>query len=300
MRSSLSAASSFQLQRRGSASSAARMTPGLSVPSPLKGQSYGTVGLNLSKLNAGVGQVPDLATDLTADSLLSIQPYLLAMGHKTMLQADGDRPVTSFVPSEPSVYQEHMQRADRHFRQGSFSKAADAYEVALTYARHSPEPHLGKVHAKFALGQYNTAAYHLRKALTLLPELALTRVEVRGFYGRVEDFVAHLEKLREAVEKLDSDQNVRLVFAYFRYFDGAEAEAARAIREASELSGRAKDKDTAEAAQRFWDGMVTAGKVSGSLAPTTQPTGTLGPAEGSKPPVGSTVGQAAGRENGNI
>lgn len=276
LRSSLLGAGAFQLQRGALDGGVLSGASGLSAAGGMKGQSYGTVRLNLRLPDPGMTAAPRTFSQVETDSLMNVQPYLQAMGHKTTLQAGGSKPVTSFVPSEPNVYQEYMQRGDRAFREGRFVESDDAFELAVTFARYSPEAHLSKVHAKFALGRYNAAAYHLRKGVTYFPELPLARLRVRGFYGRSDQFVAHLERLRKAIDNSSADVHLRLVLAYFRYFDGAEAEAANALRVAYELNRQTRDqataKETAEAVQTFWDGMVAAGKASGSLAPTTRPT----------------------------
>lgn len=285
LRSSLLGESGFQLRRGPPGSSGLSGMSSLTGSSPLTGQSYETVRLNLRAPDLDTSGLSRLPGEIGAESMLSIQPYLAAMGHKSTLEAEGDKPITSFVPTEPSAYRDHMERGEQSFRRGRFAEAADAFELALTFARYSPEAHLSKVHVKFALGKYNTAAYHLRKALTYFPELPLARLQVRGFYDRTDQFVNHLERLRKYVERPNADVNVCLVLAYFRYFDGAEAEAVKILRDALELSGRSKDKAAAEAVQTFWDGIAAAGEARGSLAPTTQPTGQVGPEKGSPAPL---------------
>ncbi len=276
LQSSLSSSSGYQLRRFASgaiAGGSGFSSPSLADSSSV--QSYAPVGLNLRMQEVDLGATRGLANRAAADPMLGIQSYLEAMGHKTTLQADSDKPITSLVPSEPSVYQEHMEQGDRAFREGKFPESADAFELALTYARYSPEAHLSKLHADFALGHYNAAAYDLERALTYFPELALVPLRVRGFYTRAEQFVEHLENLRKATLQPTAEANAWLLLAYFRYFDDAEAEAASALREAWERNTKVKDEaaqaSMAQSLERFWDGMVEAGKAAGSLGASTQP-----------------------------
>ena len=274
LRSSMSAGG-FPFLRGSSAAGVTGPTPPSSLipqaASPT--QAYTTVQLKLPGLEADVSRAPEIPTELTAEMMLNLQSYLAVMGHSSTLQAESEEPVTSFVPEEPGRYQQYMKRGDRSFREGQYSTSSDAFELALTLARYSPEAHLSKMHARFAMGQYNSAAYHLQKALTYFPELAMARVRVRGFYARPETFVTQRENLRASAAAPQAGENLWLVLAYLYYFDDAEVEAARALRRAFELAQRNKNEATKGAIQRFWDGMVAANKASGSLGPTTRPAG---------------------------
>jgi len=280
LRSSITGGGDFALRRSsGVGSGAVTGTSGLPGTGFLAGQSYklprlelnmsgtgtpsaggGGMGLGLPNLTAGgVGLAAPVA---------SFDSYLQAMGHVSALTSEEDKPITSFIPEEPSEYRDQVKRGEDAFRDQRYGEAESAFGLGLTYARYSPECHLSNVHVKFALGKYHTAAYHLRQALTYFPELPLAKLRVRGFYATPEAFVGHVEKLRQAIERTPYAAHHWLVLAYFRYFDDAESEAAEALRRAFELSRQVKDEPTTKAAQRFWDGMVAAGKVSGSLAPT--------------------------------
>ena len=299
LRSSITKQSSFTLHRGSAGSTGMTNTLGPlapSISSPI-GQTYDRLQLNLQAQAPGLTNVPRGSEEMATASLLSLQPYLAAMGHAAGLDTETEEPITSFVPDEPSMYQRSLKQGDQSFRREEFAQADEAFELALTVARYSPESHLSRAHSKFALGLYYAAAYHLRKALTYFPELPLSRIRVRGFYERSATFVGHLVALQKATQEPDADAGVWLVLAYFRHFDDADGEAVEALRKAHELCLEAKDKESQTAVEVFWNGMVAAGKASGSLGPTSQPTGKAGAAEGRTVP---TVEEPTTRPAGNL
>lgn len=269
----MSAPSSYNLGRSGVSTGGVSGIPGLSRPLT-SGQTYESLRLGLRVRPASLADLSSGAEEVAGRSMTELLPYITAMEETTALQAEGDEPITSFVPTEPSMHQRYMEQGDRLFRSGQYLPADDAFELAVTIARYSPETHLCRAHSNFALGKYNAAAYHLKKALTYFSELPLAQIRIRGFYDRGSAFVGHVSKIREATERPEVNANVYLLLAYVRYFDGAEAEAAEALRKAYELERKntTKDEETTKAIQTFWEGMVAAGRASGSLdgrAPTT-------------------------------
>ena len=196
------------------------------------------------------------------------------------------KPIASFVPNEPSRYQKYMQQGEQAFRAERYVEAAEAFDVAIAIGRYLPESHLSLVHAYSAMGRYHSAAYHLRRTLKHFPELPLVSLRVRLFYGRTETFVGQMDKLRQETQEPYAEADLSLLLAYFRYFDGAEADAAKVLRRAWD-AGK-DDRATAEAVETFWNGMVAAGKAKGALAAATKPahpapTGRDRPAGGKQP-----------------
>jgi hypothetical protein len=296
LRSSIYSGGGYSLSR--TLAPAGMSAGGLSPLGTVRGQDYGSGGLNLRGLaeamaspgvrrplegvpatvNPLAGSLPEQnpAEGMTAEAMASLGPYLSAMGFAGELTGHLDKPVTSLVPSEASLFQANMQRGDTAFRSGQYEDALGDFRVAAIIARRAPEGHLAMVHALFACGQYYTAARDLRDALKYLPELPLV----------------HLQK---RVESPPADADLQLLWAYVRYFDGDEAAAAEALRKAA---GAAKDPAVQEAIQTFWDGMAAAGKVSGGLG-TTQPAGPTSlpatqPAAGKVATDAGTGGAAAG------
>ncbi len=291
LRSSISQPGSFDLKRsRGTGG-----ITGLSGLGQLKtptGHSYRTPQANVRPATGLIASVYD---QMDPKAMGGLALYLQTVGHTSQLLMLEDKAITTFVPTEPGRFQEHMAKGDKAFRVERYLKALGAFEVALTVGRSIPETHLSLVHAYFAAGQYYSAAQHLRQALKYLPELPLVQLQVRGFYGKAEDFDNHLAALEKRVLEWTDDADGRLLLAYFRYFDGADGEAAAALRQAYKLSWRYKQKETAKAVETFWEGMLAAGRAAGDLAATTRPgylapskvrEPTTRPAGAAKPPAG--------------
>ena len=268
LRSSMRSPGGYRLSRSG-AGGGRGVFGGFSRSTSLSQRVYSNTPLGKLTVPLNAQVAPTGPMKIRPESLLSLRSYLAAMGHTSALKEQSDKPITSLVPEDKSVYQEHMQRGDANFRKGKFSQALGNFNVAVAIARYAPEAHLCVTHAAVATNKYYKAAYHLCKALEYFPELPLVRMSIRGFYSDSLTYVKHVEALRKRAESPRADAGVWLLLAYYRYFDGKEVEAAAALRKAFRLSG---DEDMTEAVRTFWDGMVAAGKVSGALEPTSQPT----------------------------
>jgi len=297
LRSNIGRGAMFELGRSSAAASSG-LTSLPKVESPT-GRDYGA-----ETLLRPSGKLTGSAVDEASRALTGMSLYLEAMGHSSHLSAEEDKPISTLVPTEPSLFQRRMKKGDEAFRAGRYLKAETAFDIALVFARQVPETHLSLVHANFALGRYHTAAQHLRRALELLPELPLVRLKVRRFYGEEQDFEGHVKRLKERAEALAEDPDCRLLLAYFSYFDGKDSEATEALRSAFGLSRRFGDDQQAnlEAVGTFWAGAVSAGRASGELTattlpaylllpplepePTTRPAGTEGGRQGEPTPPG--------------
>jgi len=284
LRSSVSGPSSYGARR---VSSVSTLGGALKLPSLSTGYSYESPTLNLRVPGAdprprmsvpgpslpGV-KVPQaiLATsDVGIDMGVTLQPYLAAMGYKSALEQTQDKPITSFVPSEPSIYQKHMAEGDSAFRAERYLGAAGSFEVAVRMADHASEAHLSLAHAYFALGRYYSAAHNVQQAIKYFGNLPLARLTIRGFYGQAERFDEHMKTLTERCKRDGGDPSLWLLVAYVRYFDGDSDQAAAALRKAEALGrrGAGQNEGIAEAVKAFWDGMRVAGKATGHLGPAT-------------------------------
>lgn len=292
LRSSISRAANYDVSRKGYGSGApsslaGKVTPkGLSAPT---GMSYKPITVEVNVPAAGAAKLSPWAgvRPLPAVSSAAIT------GVGDALKPGEGKPVTSFVPPEPSFYQQRMERGEKDFRAGRYREALSWFKVAASVVRHSPESHLSRTHALFAVSEYHQASYHLQKALEYFPELPLARLEIRKFYGkqRQEDFDKHLRALEEEVDRRTVTADEPLVLAYVRYFSGETDQAASALRRAHTISVLRKDKAAKEAVEVFWDAMLAGGKVSGSLGPTSRPASR--PAKARAPEKKSGTGAAA-------
>lgn len=242
----------------------------------LKGQTYGSTKIKLPVMMDEPGRprgytadsgystaAPDIRSDLSS-----------RIRHTTTTSTTKPeelKPIVSFVPTEPSRYQKYMQQGEQAFRAERYIEAAEAFEVAVAMGRYLPESHISLVHAYSAMGRYHSAAYQLRQSLRHFPKLPLVSLRVRLFYGRPETFVDQVDKLQLEAHKPYAEADLSLLLAYFKYFDDAETDAAKMLRQAWD-AGK-DDPETAEAVETFWNGMVEAGKAKGDLSPTTKPAG---------------------------
>ena len=277
LQSSISSAPNFSTRRGGEEGSPAGplFTGGTLLGKPAGGTGYASLP-NLGDMAPGARMAITPIVDLRA--------YQAAMEGGGELAAD-DKPITSWVPGEPSLYQTHMKRGEEAFRQGRWLDAVGSFEVAADLARYAPEPHLALLHANFAAEKYYSAAYQLRDGLKYFPQLPLARLQVRRFYGETRDFVGHVERLQARTRSMTVTADLWLVLAYFRYFDEAEADAVQALRECLALN---PSPESLEAIQIFWDGMVAAGKAEGDLVAATQPGASTAPARrvsATRPPL---------------
>ncbi len=267
--------SNYNLRR--SAAGAGAGTLGTSLPklAGLKGRTYGGTKIALPVVTGDPGRPRgSLAGAGYIATTSDTQPGLSSkMGRTTTTTSTTKpkktKPIASFVPDEPSRYQKHMQQGEQAFRAERYVEAADAFDVAIAMGRYLPESHLSLVHTYFAMGRYYSAAYHLRRTLKHFPELPLVSLRVRLFYERTETFVGQMGKLQQEARKPYAEADLSLLLAYFRYFDGDEADAAKVLRRAWD-AGK-DDRATREAVETFWNGMVAAGKVEGALPGATKP-----------------------------
>ena len=276
LRSGIGRAGSYSLSRGASRPQATR--GGVSGSSSMAGQRYGTVGLDLHSLarpRADLG----MGRSLSPDSVGGIGVYLGAMGHMVQDARTSGEQIKSFVPAETSMYQAAMLKADKAFRGGMYLEANDHLSVAMALARDAPELNLSLVLTNLAMRNYHSAVFHLKKALTVFPELPLVKMDLRDFYGKTEDgnvrdFQKHRAGLLELQRGFNRDTvEWMLLTAYIHYFSGSPEKAAPMLRR---MFGKARtigNEELIEVASVFWDGMVAAGKVTGSLDPTqAQPT----------------------------
>ncbi|MDY7010031.1 MAG: hypothetical protein SVV80_04680 [Planctomycetota bacterium] len=282
LRSSL--VSNFNIQRSAAVGGAGTLDTGMPKLSGLRGQSYGSTKISLpvtlDSLPRPKGDIDIISaggavkTDKIQSGLESQTGRTTPTTTTSTTKPEKPKPISSFVPTEPSRYQEYMKRGEQAFRAERYIEAADAFDVAVAMGRYLPESHLSLVHAYSALGRYHSAAYQLRQALKHFPELPLVSLRVRLFYGRAEAFVSQMDKLRQEAEKPYAGADLYLLLAYFRYFDGEEDDAAKVLRRA--WNGGKGDRSTVEAIETFWNGMVAAGKVEDALAPAVKPAGPSG------------------------
>jgi len=119
----------------------------------------------------------------------------------------------------------YLSLGDRAFRENRFADAVHFYARAAELAPRQGVLQLVLSDALFATGDYRYAAYALRRAFELEPELFDSPVDKRAFYGDAELFGRQLAVLETYVEDHPADLDARLVLAANLYFGARPAAA---------------------------------------------------------------------------
>jgi len=100
----------------------------------------------------------------------------------------------------PDSFNLYMNRAKTLMKQGKYYDASQEYELAEIVDRANPLAPLGASVSIFTAGEPFSAAIYLRKAMSLLPPLMETRLDVESMV-KMTDFEAQLRLLDERIAK---------------------------------------------------------------------------------------------------
>ncbi|MCK4600985.1 MAG: hypothetical protein KAU28_00865 [Phycisphaerae bacterium] len=198
--------------------------------------------------------------------------------------SDRNEPITSLVPQEPGPYQQYLKKGEERFREGSFLDAFRQFQLANAINSRNPESLLSMTHARFALGEYSSAAFNLRQTLKYLPELPLLPLQPKAFYGDPGTYLEHYGDLLQHINKNPKDPGAYMVLAYYHWFGEEVDEARTALLNAKQsIEDPDKAPEIKEAIEIFWDGMLVSGKVSGKLQESDSPAPEKQPSQAEKP-----------------
>ncbi|MCP3918247.1 MAG: hypothetical protein GY711_22075 [bacterium] len=107
----------------------------------------------------------------------------------------------------------YLTLGDRAFRDARFGDAVHFYAKAVEFSGDEAILYLILSDALFATGDYHYAAYSLRRALELDPNLATNVVDKHSFYTDGADFDRQLAVLERYLEDHFLDDDARLVLA---------------------------------------------------------------------------------------
>jgi tetratricopeptide (TPR) repeat protein len=195
------------------------------------------------------------------------------VGHGVTL-GDRDKPITSFIPDEPSEYRKYMAAGETLFRAGRFTRAFDQFKLANYLVSDDVGALLSMAHAKFAVGSYASGSFYLQAALRYMPELPLVPLRPKGFYGQEARYEADLEKLGKYLERHPDNPDANLLLTYFSWFDQDEELARKSIERADRVAKKTKSKQSlTEAIDIFRRGMDAVRELRSASEPpaTTQP-----------------------------
>lgn len=117
------------------------------------------------------------------------------------------------------------------FRERRYLDAADRFRRAIPLAPENGLPRFAHAMALFALGDYDGAAYDIRRGLDLLPDWSRSGQDLGAFYPDPQDLEDHLQALRSHCRIRPDDVEARAVLGYVELFSG-DPDAARAAFEA--------------------------------------------------------------------
>jgi hypothetical protein len=123
----------------------------------------------------------------------STTPY--SGGSKPLVEGDKSGVVIHGLAGlSPDSFNLYMNRAKIQMKEGKYYDASQEYEQAEVVDRSNPLAPLGASIAIFTAGEPFSAAIYLRKAMSLLPPLMETRLDV-GSMVKLDDFEAQLRLL---------------------------------------------------------------------------------------------------------
>ena len=134
-------------------------------------------------------------------------------------------------------FTEAMEQGLSAFASGRYVLAAKQYQLAARLNQRDPSSRLSAGLAQMAVGEYESAARLIRRALQLQPKLVYMPIDVRQAYDKhVDDFVAHMDALTAAVEADTENAELWFLLGYFRYFSNDAVAAHEAWSNARRLA----------------------------------------------------------------
>jgi hypothetical protein len=178
---------------------------------------------------------------------------------KSSLQ-EGQDDIVSLVPAGQGVYSEYFAKGEQLLKNGDAQEALNQFGQANIIGPREPETWLSMMHAALAKADfsYNAASYYLQMAIKYFPELPLSPLKPSAFFAP-DQYRQSLGTLTRHLRDQPDDVNALLILAYFSWFEGDGDKAAASLQKIIR-SGRQANRDVAEAAQVFLDGMVASGR----------------------------------------
>ena len=140
------------------------------------------------------------------------------------------------APTVESIIANHVKLGDFYFREGKYDQAAESYLRALAYAPEDASIHFILADALFGMGDYHYAAFIIRKAMRVDPEMANAKADKRDFYKDPKEFDKQLETLRSYLVEKPYDSAAHLVLGYNLYFSAHQDLAKKAFTRVLEIS----------------------------------------------------------------
>lgn len=268
LRSSVSGAGSFVI---GSISSGSSMGSDVSLLTSPARSAYTNrpTGLGMPSLDFSM---PRLGKSKFGNAGGITGAYVAAIANSASMPAT-DQPITTLVPSEPSMYKLFMERGESSFRNSEYHRAFGEFQLANDIGGNDWMSLVSMTNARFATStfSYYSASHYARQALKSFPELPLVPLRPKMLFGDKNKFSDCMVELEDRVERFPYDADAPFLLAYFQWFEPNPIEAQKALSKALAAAIASNSPEKIEAAKMFWRGMLRTGKVSGELTPATLP-----------------------------
>lgn len=121
-----------------------------------------------------------------------------------------------------------MEAGYQAFAERRYADASLSFIHAATVHQGDPGARLNAAHAQMAIGQYDSAARLIRRALELQPRIPYLPLSIRDSYAAPDDFRAHFSRLIPTTEQNADNPELWFLVGYYAYFSGDRAAAADA------------------------------------------------------------------------
>jgi tetratricopeptide (TPR) repeat protein len=134
------------------------------------------------------------------------------------------------------THRDLLNRGLEQFRAGAYGQAARLFVAAADKNREDAASRLHAAQALLAVGMYDQALTHVRRAFELQPLLMQLPLDLANDYGRKADYEEHLAALEAHVRDDPTDADAAVLLAYARFFSARPQDAAEALRRIKPLA----------------------------------------------------------------
>jgi hypothetical protein len=131
-----------------------------------------------------------------------------------------------------------MAFGDTHFEKQNYNQALERYKLAAQSAPDMAETYLRQGFALVAMGNYESAAKAMHRALAVQADWSRSHFRLDQLYGQnAMAKAAHLEALARALEESPQSADLLLLLGLQLYFDGQADRAAPLFQRCDQLGG---------------------------------------------------------------
>ncbi len=115
---------------------------------------------------------------------------------------------------------EHLDDGNKAFKNRNYEIAKREFKHAAGMQPSNATVRMGYALGLFATGDYETAAMVLRRALQLNEDWIKKPVEISTYYGKLEDYNAHLSMLERYIKKHPQNLEAKFLAGYIHFMNG--------------------------------------------------------------------------------